>query len=179
MSNFIDSLNFEKSKQEVADKVYRRLGVTDIVRHSYSSPVGRELQRKDIDVTIISKGKQWTVSEKFSLQNYPNLILEVVDNNHPGWALTSEAQLLCKFSPAYMYMFKMPEIVSLSESLMDRYRQEIDSLLSGPDIKVKTESGITIHRNSSKGKYGTWESVFIVFPLSQLSPDMTFKKYLI
>ena len=73
----VESLEYEKSCFSKQDEFHRKRGILNIRCFNNDDPDEKELQRKDIDLELISKtGQVVSVSEKNRPTNYGDLLFE-------------------------------------------------------------------------------------------------------
>lgn len=104
--DFSTSLRYEQSKFPVQDKFYtEQLGAKVISRADFKDAIGRELQRKDIDVQFVYNGRLINVSEKNRQVDYGDLLFEFYSKfpHTRGWMDNSDADYLAYFVPHRVY----------------------------------------------------------------------------
>ena len=120
--DFSTSLSYEQSKFSVQDRFYtERLGAKAISRADFSNDVGKNLQRKDVDVQFVYQGRQINVSEKNRTKDYGDLLLEVYSKfpDTPGWMDKSDADFLAYFVPRKVYWINKRELEHFYHKILD------------------------------------------------------------
>ncbi|HLP04557.1 MAG TPA: hypothetical protein VK152_03930 [Paludibacter sp.] len=104
--NFDLSLQHERQQAGLADAFYREvLHVSEIIRYNSDTEHDMDMQRQDVDVTIVRKGISYKVSEKFRSKDYGDLYVEVF-SKYPhvkGWLETGTPNAILYFTPESVY----------------------------------------------------------------------------
>ena len=129
MDTFKKQLNYEIKCQPLADKVYNKLYGGYIKRYDWDDTYGREMQRRDIDVSLGGNNHTiLSISEKFRRDDYGDFLIEVY-SMYPridGWGRTSQADLYAYFVPNKLYMVSTWAV----RRFMEEYRSNIDQEIS-------------------------------------------------
>lgn len=102
MSNhyFDDSLASEQEQFAKADQFYNNFyRPNSIKRYKFENEEEKSFQQSDIDLTLSFDNSKIDISEKFRLQYYNDLLLEIYSayDSKPGWAFDSKANELFYF----------------------------------------------------------------------------------
>ena len=104
--NFTQSLRHEREQADAADLIYREYLHPDrIIRYNTDTPHDMEMQKKDIDVSLVFGEKTFHISEKFRDKDYGDMYLEVY-SKYPGtkgWLLTGSPDAIVYFTPGKVY----------------------------------------------------------------------------
>ena len=104
--NFAESLIHERNQTVKADTFYREvLNVSEIKRFNSDSISDMEMQRQDVDLTLVLNGIVYRVSEKFRDKDYGDLYVEVY-SKYPktlGWLHTGSPNAILYFTPKKVY----------------------------------------------------------------------------
>ncbi len=121
--DFSTSLCYEQSLFPVQDKFYtEQLGAKAISRADYEDEIGRELQRKDVDVQFVYNGKLINVSEKNRTADYKDLLLEFYSMfpHKRGWMDNSDADYLAYFVPHKVYWIDKRQLEFFYHEILKR-----------------------------------------------------------
>ena len=121
--DFSTSLDYEHSNFPVQDMFYTdQLGAKVISRADYEDEIGRELQRKDVDVQFVYNGRLINVSEKNRTSDYNDLLLEFYSMfpHKRGWMDNSEADYLAYFVPHKVYWIDKRQLEVFYHEILKR-----------------------------------------------------------
>lgn len=131
-------LDYEKSRFPMANQFLNQLfPFRTIERVPWSTPSGRDYQKSDVDVVLMSPGEDVIlISEKFRSDYYNDLMIEIYsdkDNRKPGWGIISYSDYM------HYWMRRKPTIVSMQplKNLIVRIKAEFNS-----DIEEMIETGM-------------------------------------
>lgn len=165
-SNFGQALSYERSRQSVADELYRSLGAIKIERHDYNNG-GRDMQRKGIDATVYFSTHKSYVSEKFKSSDVPGLFVELETNGKDGWSLTDESNTVCVISPTTAYAINTESLRNVAKELkykwlvkeLDRFNKEkLTKEKINVDINGR-EYNMSLIRTDSNHNGRRWQDV--------------------
>lgn len=133
--HFENSLEFEQRQQSAADSFYTKyFGASNIERYNTNTNEDLKIQRKDIDVSFVVKGKRISVSEKFRKKDYNDLYIELY-SKYPktlGWMSSSDAEYLTYFFPKRMFLIDKKSLIefyetklqqSISQNIIDEFHK--------------------------------------------------------
>jgi len=180
--NFTQSLRHEREQADAADLIYREyLHPDQIIRYSNDTPHDREMQKKDIDVSLVFGGKTFHISEKFRDNDYGDMYLEVY-SKYPGtkgWLLTGSPDAIVYFTPAKVYWIGHHTLIKcymehLQPLLKDEWFDEI--FVSGKNIIKKNirvnQRPTTISIIQAHNRDGAaWETIGIAIPFRLLTDN--------
>lgn len=111
--NYYQSLEYEKKWHPIADAFYySKYPNCNIKRYDTQSVEDIQLQKKDIDCSILCEDRTIHISEKFRTKNYGDLLIELYSKySHTlGWSKESEAEFLAYFAERQVYIISMKDI---------------------------------------------------------------------
>jgi len=131
--DFSKSLNYEHSNFPKADKFYtEKLKAGSITRIGFEDEESKALQRLDVDVSFVYKGKKINVSEKDRTADYGDLLLEFYSKfpHTPGWMNNSAADYLAYFVPNKVYWIDKKQLSlfyhnTLADVIPDSFFQQL------------------------------------------------------
>jgi hypothetical protein len=187
--NFNQSLKYERSHTENADKFYRDvLGATEIRRFSSDNDEDMYYQKQDIDVELVIREKNYGISEKFREKNFGDLYIEFFSMypDVPGWLDTGSPDAIMYFTPENAYWISHRSLKyfydnTLAPLIKKEWFEEIYK--SGEAIKIKQINvedkiyKISIIQAHNHNKV-SWKTIGISIPFQWLEDaNVRFKRF--
>lgn len=146
---------WESTASKIADEIYKSLCSQYEVDRSDCGPRSQK-QYRDIDLELVDKatGHRTTISEKFRRTNYGDMLIEYYDehhNDHRGWGLYGEAELMHYFVPSAppyhssaMYVVSEKDIKEVLERLLEKYSADANEATYKERLSKPVAPGIRV-----------------------------------
>lgn len=182
--NFSESLRREQSNQKSADDFYRKhFGATHIIRYNHNTESDMKIQRRDIDVSFLYKGKRINISEKFRKKDFNDLYLEIYSKfpNVRGWLDKSQADFITYFFPKRMFLIDEKTLAEFYKNHLSKsVSEDILHLLvnQNPDGNAQKRIVLQIQNRAysaqiiqayNKTENASWHTIGIAIPFGVLS----------
>jgi hypothetical protein len=187
---FDKSLGFEKKQMAIADNFYKnQFPNYTTKRYFFDTEFEKEMQRKDIDISLISTTRTLHVSEKFREKDFNDIYLEFFSKypNTVGWMENSGAEILAYFLPQKLIWIDKIALLKFYNSVLKNeinisFFEEIHQskkLFLKKEIFIEHKKyNINIIQALNKTKDAEWQTLGISIPYQMLNDyNINYKIY--
>ncbi len=187
---FDKSLGFEKKQMAIADNFYKNQFPNYITkRYFFDTEFDKEMQRKDIDISLISNNRTLHVSEKFREKEFNDIYLEFFSKypNTIGWMENSQALILAYFVPKKLIWIDKIGLINFYNSVLKnavsqtffKEIHESKKLFLKKEILIEQKKyHINIIQAFNKTKDAEWQTLGISIPYQMLNDyNINYKIY--
>lgn len=112
--------DYEKQTRPIFDEFYKSNGYS--CKRIYGEA------NKDYDCLVKIDGKEWKVEEKFRSQEYPDLLVEIIqdeETNAPGWLYTTKAEILLYGVKDKIYAVNIEKLRNFVKKFGDNFNRQV------------------------------------------------------